>query len=164
MFLALHISETFLGQSVSAEIFSSAHVLRWDAALVGPGGARVCFGGGRRAVAFLPLLSHCVKSLLTDVLQKVNAALWFCGSSVFLNEALSWPVLNILRVLISPLFCWFTSPIWFRKWQEPQVNLPFPATEAGPPEASLALASTAWARHEEKAQSSQSVASIPATF
>lgn len=68
---------------------------------------------------------HCVKEPLHRCSPKVNEALWFCGSSVFLNEALSWPGLNILRVLISPLFCWFTSAVWFRKWQSHKSIFPF---------------------------------------
>lgn len=124
MFLALYNSETFLQRRPGCFI-SPKHVLQWDAVLVGSGSASVCFGVGQRAVAFLPLLPHCVKSLYTDVLQKSMRP---CGSVVlpcFLNEALSWPSLNILRVLISPLFCWFTSAVWFRKWQSHKSTLPF---------------------------------------
>lgn len=124
MFLALYNSETFLQRRPGCFI-PPKHVLQWDAVLVGSGSASVCFGVGQRAVAFLPLLPHCVKSLYTDVLQKSMRP---CGSVVlpcFLNEALSWPSLNILRVLISPLFCWFTSAVWFRKWQSHKSTLPF---------------------------------------
>lgn len=73
---------------------------------------------------------------------KVNEALWFCGSSVFLNEALSWPGLNILRVLISPLFCWFTSPVWFRKWQSHKSIFPLLPQNFSLPEESLTLTSS----------------------
>lgn len=110
---------------LGVDLFSPVLLFSETLFLVGSGSARVCFGGGQRAVAFLPLLPHCVKSLYTDVLQKSMRP---CGSVVlqcFLNEALSWPGLNILRVLISPLFCWFTGPVWFRKWQSHKSIFPF---------------------------------------
>lgn len=57
----------------------SIRVLLGDAVLVGSGRANVCFGVGQRAVAFLRLLTHSVKSLYTDVLQKSMSS---CGSVV----------------------------------------------------------------------------------
>ena len=61
------------------------HLFQLDSVLVGSESARVCFGGGRRVVAFLPLLPHSVKSPYTDVLQ---TSMRPCGSAVFLNKAL----------------------------------------------------------------------------
>lgn len=65
------------------ELLSPYMSFGWDAVLAGSGSAAVCFGAGQKAVAFLPLLPHCVKEPPHRCSPRVNEALRSCSSSPF---------------------------------------------------------------------------------
>lgn len=126
MFLLLNNSETFLQRSALRKRYSPL-----TCSLV-----RSCSGLVRERSCLLWKLSEnrgipdSTPTLRQEPLHrcspKVNESLLFCGSSEFFQMKF-YAGLSIRRVLISPVFCWFISPVWFRKWQTD--NSVFPTTE-----------------------------------